>query len=61
MLIKIILQIIKNVFSNVLKSLFFKKTDFIICLKNLNLTIFLIINPIDIFHSYRKTMKIKMI
>ena len=28
MLIKIILQIIKNVFSNVLKSLFFKKTDF---------------------------------
>ncbi len=61
MLIKIILQIIKNIFSNVEKSLFFKKTDFNYLFKKFKSTTFLILNPIDIFHSYRKTIKIKMI
>ena len=40
---------------------FLKKLILIICLKNSNLRNFLIINPIDILLSYRKTMKIKMI
>lgn len=61
MLIKIILQIIKNIFPMYKNPYFLKKLILIICLKNLNLTTFLILNPIDIFHSYRKTIKIKMI